>query len=328
MGTDCGQFGVLNEFERIWSSGVLSNWDIIVVNFFSMLIKNDVLKDCSESDSVVDFRLFFFAEVDAFGVAASFDVEDSVVGPDMFVVTDQISIVGSWKGGFSSSGESEEEADVVGISFADVAAGVERKVTFLGHEIVHDGEHTLLHLTCVLTAEDYHLSLLEVQTDSNVSHNVGNVLVSHELSSVEDVVVGSVGEVSLELSGSGSDEHVGHKESVVGTSAHDSDSDSVFGAPSSIAINNINFSSGVEIALGQSWKDLERLSSDWFVDVSPSNILLTDRVVNNGFGRRRAAESINIYPVFDPEKATKAPLLAMSLCLVKGSAGVYCMPWT
>jgi hypothetical protein len=77
------------------------------------------------------------------------------------------------------------------------------------------------------------------------------VLVGHELASVKNVVISSIREVSLQLSWSRSDEHVGHKESMVRTSAHYSDSNSIFGTPSSISINHIDLSSSVEIALSQ-----------------------------------------------------------------------------
>ena len=76
------------------------------------------------------------------------------------------------------------------------------------------------------------------------------MLVGHEFSSVEDVVIGAVGKIFFEFGLGGFDEHVGHEESVVGTSANDSDFDPVFRAPSGISINNIDFSSGVEVALG------------------------------------------------------------------------------
>lgn len=46
--------------------------------------------------------------------------------------------------------EAEEQRDVA--PAADIAARVQRQDSALGHEVVHDGEHPLLHLARVLGA--------------------------------------------------------------------------------------------------------------------------------------------------------------------------------
>lgn len=120
-------------------------------------------------------------------------------------------------------------------------------MSLLGHEVVHDGEDSLLHLTCVLRSQDDHLALLEVQRHCSIVDHVGDVPVSAELSSIEDVVVCSILEVSVQLLLGGLDEHVRHEEGVVGAGADDSDADPVLRVPSGIAINNIQFAAGVEV---------------------------------------------------------------------------------
>lgn len=95
MGTNCWQFGVLNELERIGSPSVFSDGDIVEVDLFGIILEDDVFQNSSESDGVVDLRLFLLAEAHAFGVASSFDVEHTIVSPDMFVVSDKVPVVSS-----------------------------------------------------------------------------------------------------------------------------------------------------------------------------------------------------------------------------------------
>lgn len=115
------------------------------------------------------------------------------------------------------------------------------------------------------------------------------MLVGCELTGVEDVVVGSIGEIAIELGLGGHDKHVAHEEGVVRTSADDSDLDSVFGVPTGISVDNVDFTSGVEVALGKFGEEVERSSCDGSVDFSPSDFLFSDGVVDNGFGGGRTA---------------------------------------
>jgi len=206
----------------------------------------------------------------------------------MLIISDEETVAGGREGSFSGSREPEEETDVAGISLADVAAGVEWEMSFFGHKVVHDGEDSLFHLAGVLAAEDHHLPLLKVEADCHISSHVRDVLVGHELSGVENVVICAIGEVLLEFRGGRPDEHVGHEESVVGTSAHDSDSDAVLRAPSCVPINNIDLPSGVQVAFRQPCQDLERFSSDRSVYVPPGNLTLTDGVIDDGLGSGRS----------------------------------------
>lgn len=54
----------------------------------------------------------------------------------------------------------------------------------------------------------------------------------------------------LQLLAIGSDEHIAHEESMVGTSADDSDLDLVFFVPSRITINNVNTISRIQVIDG------------------------------------------------------------------------------
>lgn len=55
----------------------------------------NVLQNGSESDGVKDFWLFLTSEVDTLRVASSLDVEDTIIGPAMLIISDQLT---SWVG--------------------------------------------------------------------------------------------------------------------------------------------------------------------------------------------------------------------------------------
>lgn len=110
------------------------------------------------------------------------------------------------------------------------------------------------------------------------------MLVSGELTGVEDVVVGSIGEIAIKLSLGGHNEHILHEESMIRSGANNSNPNSVFGIPASISINDVDFTSGVEVALGKFREKVERCSCDGSVDFSPSNFFFSDGVIDNRFG--------------------------------------------
>lgn len=94
---------VRDELKRIRSSGVLSDRDIVEVDFSCMLVKSHILEDCSESDSVKDLWFFFRSKTHAFCIASSFNVEHSLISPNMLVISDQKPISDCAECGLSSS---------------------------------------------------------------------------------------------------------------------------------------------------------------------------------------------------------------------------------
>ena len=68
-----------NKVDGVSATGVLGDADIIVVGLARNDVVYDVLEDGTEADSVVDLWLLFGRKVDALGVAATLDVEDTVV---------------------------------------------------------------------------------------------------------------------------------------------------------------------------------------------------------------------------------------------------------
>ncbi len=69
-------------------AGVLGNALVSEVDL-AVSVNSNVFEKSVASDSVVDIGFAFLVEVDDLGVAAAFVVEDTVVVPAVFVVTDE-----------------------------------------------------------------------------------------------------------------------------------------------------------------------------------------------------------------------------------------------
>jgi hypothetical protein len=102
----------------------------------------------------------------------------------------------------------------------------------------------LLHLTGVLSSEDDHLLLGEVDGDGCGGGHTSSPTVGRESTSVVDHVVRV--EV-LQLLTAGPDEHVAHEESMVGTRADNTNVDAVALVPAGETIDNIDTVASVEV---------------------------------------------------------------------------------
>ncbi len=182
--------------------------------------------------------------------------------------------------------ETEEERDVaVG---ALVGGRVERELVVLdGHEVVHDREDALLHLTGVLGAEDDHLVALEVDLDRGGGGHAGGEAVGGELAGVVDDEVGLA--KVLELLLGRADEHVVHEERVVGTAANDADLDAVLGVPAGEAVKDVDVVARVEVVDGTLAVDLKRVLVHLDVDGAPPDVVLGGLLVDDALVLGRTA---------------------------------------
>ena len=98
---DARDTGVGDEFDRVRTAGVLRNADVVVVRFARGGVVYDIFENGTEAYGIENFGLFLPGEVDTFCVAASLDVEDTSVGPDMLIVADELS---AWVGGEGATG--------------------------------------------------------------------------------------------------------------------------------------------------------------------------------------------------------------------------------
>ena len=78
-----------NVFNWIGASCVFGDANIIVVRDSRYRIVDNIFQDAAKTDRIVDGRLLFRRQIDTFGIAATFNVEDSRVRPDMLIVANQ-----------------------------------------------------------------------------------------------------------------------------------------------------------------------------------------------------------------------------------------------
>ena len=104
------------------------------------------------------------------------------------------------------------------------------------YEVHHDSEDSLLHLSCVLGAEDDHLAAAEVEGHGGARGHALDGTVAGEAACVVDGEVGFA-EVG-KLVSSRADKHVGHEQCVVRTRAHNADLQAVRRVPSREGIHH------------------------------------------------------------------------------------------
>ena len=124
-------------------------------------VDDDVLEDRAEHlRRRVDLRLAFGREVDDLRVAPALEVEDAVVGPAVLVVTDQRARRVGRQRRLARAGQSEEDRRVSVVGH--VRRAVHREHVAQRQQVVHDGEHRLLHLAGVARPADDRLVASEV----------------------------------------------------------------------------------------------------------------------------------------------------------------------
>mmetsp|Transcript_74233 Transcript_74233/g.174227 ORF Transcript_74233/g.174227 Transcript_74233/m.174227 type:complete len:206 (+) Transcript_74233:705-1322(+) len=149
---------------------VLREGHVVIVNFSAPLIEDHVLQHTAEANGIVDLWFLLPREVDALGVAAALDVEDTLGRPDMLIVSNEFPGRVRAECRLPSATQPEEERDVS--LRAHIARGVQwqcplcrAQVPFWSqrHVVHHHREDSLLHLPRVLRAKDHHLSPAERQ---------------------------------------------------------------------------------------------------------------------------------------------------------------------
>lgn len=161
---DARNLGVLNVLDGVGAASVLGKSGVVVVNLSGYGVEDDVLEDGTELDGAVNIRLLLGGETNALGVATTLDVEDTLVGPAVLVVTDESALGVGRESGLASTGQTEEDGDIAVLALVGTRVQSE-DVVLDGHLVEEDSEDPLLHLTRVLGTEDNHLLLGEVEGD-------------------------------------------------------------------------------------------------------------------------------------------------------------------
>jgi len=160
-----------------------------------------------------------------------------VVTPAVLVVTDESAIWISGQGSLASSRKTKEKSDI------STLALIRRRVQsqdsmFDRHEIKHDSENALLHFASILRSEDYHLVRGKVDGDAGARGHAEGISVGREGTGVVDGKIWRA--VGLHLLVGGTDEHVAHEETVVGSGTDDPDLDSIARVPSGVTVKDVN----------------------------------------------------------------------------------------
>jgi hypothetical protein len=150
-----GKLGVGNELQRVSASSVLGDANVIKINGTSVVV-NNILNNSAKLNCIVNLGLAFLGKSNALGIATSFNVEDTLIGPNVLVITNEKALRVSRQSCLSSSRETKEEGG--GSIFALIARGVKGQDPTLHHEIHHNGQDSLFHLTSVFGSKNDHLT--------------------------------------------------------------------------------------------------------------------------------------------------------------------------
>ena len=78
--------------QRITHPGVGCDAIVGIIRSHPVLVKTNVLEQCTKPNGLVDFRFTFGTEVDGFGVTPPFHVEDPIRRPSVFIVSNQCAV--------------------------------------------------------------------------------------------------------------------------------------------------------------------------------------------------------------------------------------------
>src|SRR4030095_8244047 len=99
MARDTRNFRVLNELNRICATSVFRDARVGVIDI-AVFIEDDVLEHSTKPQSLENIRLVFGRKVNRLCVATAFDIENAVIAPNVFVVTNKMTLWIGWECGF------------------------------------------------------------------------------------------------------------------------------------------------------------------------------------------------------------------------------------
>ena len=186
---DARDLSVFDVFDRISASCILRDARVVKVDMPVSLVVNHVLQHGTKTQRIKDLRFRLARQIHRLGVTTSFDVEHPIVGPAVFVVADQQAMWVGRKGGLAGARETEQDRGAMGLSIGGRRA-MHREDVFLGHAVIHIGEHRLLHFAGVLRAQDHDFARLEVQVDAGLGGHAGGEAIGRKTAGVVQHQVG------------------------------------------------------------------------------------------------------------------------------------------
>ena len=90
MPADARNHSVVDEVDRIGGARIFRLAVVVVVGNARLRIERHIFQHAAEAERVPDLRLVLLRQLDALGVASTFEVENAVSAPAMLVVANQI----------------------------------------------------------------------------------------------------------------------------------------------------------------------------------------------------------------------------------------------
>lgn len=237
MAASSRELSAWNMFQRIANSCVFSNRYIIKINS-SWLVRVifDILNNSTKLDSIPNFGFFLSAEIDGFSIASSFNVEDTLVSPDVLIITNQSSLRISTESSLTSTRQAEQESGVSTLAF--IGTSMHAECAFLRHVVVHNTEKTFLHLSSVLGSKNTEFFFFEIDSYRCLGSNLLSGGVCIELSSIQNCEVDvRGGKIFLELIKWSSDHHLFHKQSMIRPCSNNSAPEPIVLIPTGVSID-------------------------------------------------------------------------------------------
>ena len=166
-GADRGFEGVGDKVEGVGDAGVLCDGAVAEIDPVGAGEEAGILYECAGSDGVEDAGFFFFTQVNTFGVATAFEIEDGSGGPAVFVDSDQPAVGVGAEGGLAGAAQSEEEG---GIAFRASVGGTvhAQDALFVGQEVIENGKDGFFHFSGVACPGDEYEFVSEGDDDGVV----------------------------------------------------------------------------------------------------------------------------------------------------------------
>ena len=109
MAADSGDDGVVNEIHGVGGARIFRQAVIVVVGLVGFWINDHVFQHRAKTQRIPNLRLLFPGKMNAFCVAAAFEVEDAVGTPAVLVIADQPPLRIGRERSLASAGEAKKQ---------------------------------------------------------------------------------------------------------------------------------------------------------------------------------------------------------------------------
>ena len=233
------------------------------------LHKRDIFQHSVRLDGTVNVGLGLFRQIDRLGIASTLKVENTIVIPSMFVVTNESTVGIGTESRLACSRQTKKESNVA--IFAHIGTAVHGKRTLQRQPVVHERKDSLFVLTSVPGAKNDGLFLFHVEHDCRFGMQIVALPVVVDLTAAVDH--GKVGLEILEFFFvGGPDEHVGDKVDLPGHFHNESNLLLRLLVGATESVKDVDRVEGVQVVDGLVVEFIKDFRSRGLVDGSPVEI--------------------------------------------------------